>query len=401
MAASQTIRTLKLSLLADTSQFNRPLQGAQSSFDTFQAGISRAAVPATAALAGIAAAAASAIGAASDLEQTFGAVEQVFGGRAARRLDEFARDAADSLGQSRQEALGAAQQFGILGRAAGLEGQELADFAITLTELASDLAAFANTTPQDAINALGSALRGEFNPIERYGVVLNAAAVEQIALSAGLAETATEITAADQVFARFLGIIEETQIQSGQFAREQESIGAQSAIAKATLENFRVEVGEQLLPVFVEFIPFLQEMVTQFANTDPETIISIGKAIGGLALAIAGLNAALKAFSALKAVAAVLGIGGTVATVGIAAGTFGVLKTSEALDERGLSPVVGQVSTGGLANLLKPDPFEDRRGVTVNVNGFVGSSDELVRAIIRAEEAARRRGSFARPGVAR
>ena len=395
MAASQTIRTLKLSLLADTSGFSKNLKGAETSFKTFERNIAKAAVPATAAFAGLATAAFSAITAASDLEQTFGAVEQIFGGRAARQLDQFARDAAESLGQSRQEALGAAQTFGILGRTAGLEGEELADFAIQLSTLASDLAAFGNSTPQDAIEALGSALRGEFNPIERYGVVLNAAAVQQQALSAGLAETAQEITAADQVYARFLAIVEQTQIQQGQFARESESLASQTAIAKAQLENFRVEVGEQLLPAFVEFLPFLREAVDNFVALDPEQVIAFAEGLAILTGAIIALNVALRGFAALQgawaALASPLGAVGAIALGVSASSEEGALTEAEALAAYGR--VINRGPAARLQALTARESAFGNTIVNVDVAGFVGNERELARAIQRAQEQARRSGS--------
>jgi len=400
MAASQTIRTLKLSLLADTSGFNKNIKSAQSDFDKFSQNVSKLAVPAAAAFTGLATAAFSAIEAASDLQQTFGAVEQIFGERAARRLEEFALGAADALGQSRQEALGAAQQFGILGRTAGLEGEELADFAIQLSVLASDLAAFGNTNPQDAIEALGSALRGEFNPIERYGVVLNAAAVQQVALAEGLAETAQEITAADQVYARFLAIVEQTQVQQGQFARESESLASQTAIAKAQLENFRVEVGEELLPVFVEFLPLLRGDVDAFVALDPEQVIAFAQAIGVLTGFIVGLNVALKGFAALQgayaALATPLGAVGAIA-LGVSASTEEGALTESELQARNANRAL-QRERDRIAFLQQRNQALGNTIVNVDVAGFVGSERELARAVARAQEEARRSGGLATPG---
>ena len=407
MATSQTIRTLKLSLLADTSQFGAPLRGAQSDFQKFEQGLSKAAAPAAAALGAITTAAASAINAASDLSQTFGAVEQVFGERAARRLEEFAQGAADSLGQSRQEALGAAQTFGILGRTAGLEGEELADFAIQLSTLASDLAAFGNTTPQDAIEALGSALRGEFNPIERYGVVLNAAAIEQVALANGLAETKQEITAADQVYARFLGIVEQTAVQQGQFARESESLSAQAAIAKANIENFRIEIGTELLPVVSELLPKMQGFVTTLTEADTEKIIKVGGAIAILTGSIVALNTAVKVAASLKAAYGLLGLAGTGVGAGVvAAGAIGY-KVGEIVEQSGIDQLLPEDSilSRGQGSPFRPRPVVTQPGIPrtgnlsaqtiINVTGFVGNERELVRAIDRAQQQARRSGSIA------
>jgi len=403
MAASQTIRTLKLSLLADTSGFNKNIKSAQSDFDKFSQNVSKLAVPAAAAFTGLATAAFSAIEAASDLQQTFGAVEQIFGERAARRLEEFALGAADALGQSRQEALGAAQQFGILGRTAGLEGEELADFAIQLSVLASDLAAFGNTNPQDAIEALGSALRGEFNPIERYGVVLNAAAVQQVALAEGLAETAQEITAADQVYARFLAIVEQTQVQQGQFARESESLASQTSIAKAQLENFRIEIGEQLLPVFVDFLPLLRGAVDAFVALDPDQVIAFAEGLAILTGAIVALNVALKGFAALQgayaALATPLGAAGAIA-LGVSASTEEGALTREESRARFANRQL-QRERDRLAFLQQRNRAFGDTIVNIDVSGFVGNERELARAVLRAQEEARRSGGLATPGTFR
>jgi hypothetical protein len=162
MVASQTIRTLKLSLLADVTDFSKGLNTAQSGFDRFSSGLNTAATRfALPVLGAIGALGASAINAASDLAETSDAIEAVFGTESAAQLQTFARNAAQTLGQSRQQALNAAQTFGLFGRQAGLSGDELVDFTTTLTTLAGDLASFQNTTPEQAINALGAALRGE------------------------------------------------------------------------------------------------------------------------------------------------------------------------------------------------------------------------------------------------
>ena len=118
MAASQTLRTLKLSLLADVSNFGSQLDKAGSGFKKFSKGVEQASKFANVAIGAIGAIGTSAVNAASDLDETSSAVEQVFGRRASAQLQAFARDAAQALGQSRQAALEASQTFGIFGTAA-------------------------------------------------------------------------------------------------------------------------------------------------------------------------------------------------------------------------------------------------------------------------------------------
>jgi hypothetical protein len=142
-------------------------------------------VPAVAVLGGLTAAAVPAVQAASDLNETISKTSVIFGD-ADDAIFQFADNAAQALGQTRQQALDAAATFGTFGKAAGLTGSELATFSTDFTKLASDLASFNNTSPEEAVVALGAALRGESEPMRRFGVLLSADAVAAKALSMGL-----------------------------------------------------------------------------------------------------------------------------------------------------------------------------------------------------------------------
>ena len=112
-----------------------------------QFAIKKAAIPAAAALAGLAAAAGPAISAASDLEENLSKVNVIFG-EGAKEIENFSKTAATALGQSQNAVLQAAGTFGTFGKAAGLGGVELAKFSNDFTALASDLASFNNTSPR-------------------------------------------------------------------------------------------------------------------------------------------------------------------------------------------------------------------------------------------------------------
>ena len=90
MAASQTIRTLKLSLLADTAQFGKDLGKAGISFRDFSRGVERASAFAVGALGAIGTAAFEAVNLASDLEETGNKVGEIFGAEGRRQLEEYA-----------------------------------------------------------------------------------------------------------------------------------------------------------------------------------------------------------------------------------------------------------------------------------------------------------------------
>lgn len=122
---------------------------------------------------------------ASDLYESQSKVEQIFG-KSKEAVEKFAEAAARTMGQNSTEALDAASKFGIFGSAAGLSGEKLVDFSLKMTTLASDLASFNNTTPTQAIDAIGSALAGQSRPLRAYGVLLDKASIAAEALGTGL-----------------------------------------------------------------------------------------------------------------------------------------------------------------------------------------------------------------------
>jgi uncharacterized protein (UPF0264 family) len=162
-------RTLKLSILADVDQLKKSLNvPAPMRLKALAAKIGDFGKKAALAFAAVAAAAGAmaikigvdAVKAASDLSETISKVGVLFGDTA-DDIEKFANGAASSLGQTKQQALDAAATFATFGKAAGLSGKDLSKFSIDFVKLSSDLASFNNTSPEQAINAIGSALRGE------------------------------------------------------------------------------------------------------------------------------------------------------------------------------------------------------------------------------------------------
>jgi hypothetical protein len=83
--------------------------------------------------------------------------------------------------------LDAAANFAIFGKSAGLSGEELVKFSTEFVSLAGDLSSFNNVSQDDAINAIGSALRGEAEPLRRkFGVLLDEATLKNAALQLGI-----------------------------------------------------------------------------------------------------------------------------------------------------------------------------------------------------------------------
>ena len=206
----------------------------------------------------------SSIDAASDLNETISKTEQIFGD-ASKEVIAFAENAAEKLGQSKTQAMDAASTFATFGKSAGLSGTELANFSTDLVTLSADLASFNNTTPEEAIMAIGAALRGESEPIRRYGVLLDDASLRQEALALGIVKTTKQaLTPQQKVLAAQAAIFKQTGDAQGDFARTSDGVANQQRILQATFQDLQAEIGQKLLPAFNKLlkgtVDFLKEL---------------------------------------------------------------------------------------------------------------------------------------------
>jgi hypothetical protein len=258
-----------------------------------QFAIKKAAIPAAAALAGLAAAAGPAISAASDLEENLSKVNVIFG-EGAKDIEEFAKTAATALGQSQNAVLTAAGTFGTFGKAAGLGGAELAAFSNDFTALASDLASFNNTSPEAAVNAIGAALRGEAEPLRAFGVLLNDATLKAAALELGIYSGSGALTDQQKILAAQKVIYDQTGDAQGDFAKTSDGLANSQRILSAEIKNLQVEIGKGLLPVVDAVLPFLTKFAA-WASDNPKAFQIIAATIAGIATAILAVNFAMRA----------------------------------------------------------------------------------------------------------
>jgi hypothetical protein len=244
-----------------TTFADKGINAAQKAFG----GLSKSTLIAGTAIAGATAAVAafaySSIQKASDFNEAISKNSVVFGA-ISKEVENFAQTANRALGLSETAALSAAGTFAIFGKSAGLAGKDLSDFSIDLVTLASDLASFSNTKVDDAINALGSALRGEAEPLRKYGVLLDDATLKAAATELGIYSGNKALTAQQKVLAAQKVIFEQTADAQGDFSRTSTGLAAQQKILGATLENIQTNLGQAFLPIFLKAVKFFNDEVT-------------------------------------------------------------------------------------------------------------------------------------------
>lgn len=263
-------------------------------------GLKKAFLPAAGALAGLAAAAVPAISKASDLNENLSKTSVIFGD-AADAVIKFSETTAKSLGQSQTQALEAAGTFGTFGKAAGLAGEDLSTFTTDFVTLASDLASFNNTEPQEAIDAIGAALRGEAEPMRRFGVLLNDATLKTEAMNLGIYDGTGALTDQQKILAAQAAIYKQTGDAQGDFARTSDGLANMQRTLTAQFDDFQATLGQALLPVVEALLPVLVG-ITDWAANNTDVVLAIAAAVGTFAVAIIGANVAMSIWGTIAAV---------------------------------------------------------------------------------------------------
>ena len=247
----------------------------------------------------------SSVDAFSELQDATSAAAVIFGDSMQTIIDQ-SKGAATSLGLSQKQVIDSANTFGTFGKSAGLAGDDLAQFSVKMTKVAGDLSSFKGGSPEDAIEAVGAALRGESEPIRRYGVLLDDATLRQQALKMGLIETTKNaLTPQQRVLASQAVILAQSTDAMGDFARTADSTANVAKTLAAEQANLSAELGEKLAPAITAAQKAgigLIDWVTQ----NQAAIVPFVGTVGTLTLAVGGFVAVAKGVEALKAAKATL-----------------------------------------------------------------------------------------------
>ena len=198
-----------------------------------------------------------AIDAASDLEQQYGALESVFKD-IAPAMQDFAAEQY-KIGLSTADAARSMTLLGSQLKGYGLPVDEAASKTQELTLLAADLAATFGGTTADAVTSISALFRGEYDPIEKYGVAIKKSDVNARLAAEGLDKLEGEQLKMAEAQAALTLLFEKTTDAQGQANREMDTAAARSERLKATFENLQAELGEKLLPIFVDITTYIAE----------------------------------------------------------------------------------------------------------------------------------------------
>lgn len=297
---------------------------------------------------------------ASDLKEAVNANQVIFGA-AATGIETWAKNTIDSIGLAQSTSLAMANQIGAQMTAQGLSQQQAADMSMKLVERARDIKSLLNaSSTEEVMTAIAAGLRGESEPMRRFGVALSQAAIEAKALSMGLVTMegdmtkvksaelslskaqeayskslkdnkatavdrqqaldavtiaeerltkamegkAPKLTEAQKIEAAYALVLEQSSAAEGDYANTKDSVANAAEEQRERVKELSATMGTALLPITEKVLGVMNGLLEKFNNMSPAgqkvilVIAGLAATVGPAIIIFAKLVTAIKTIQA-------------------------------------------------------------------------------------------------------
>jgi len=218
----------------------------------------------------------------------------------------------ENYGVSQQQAAKASVFLGSVLKQYGFNVNESAAETERLVTLAQDLATTYGYELSDALLAITALFRGEYDPIEKFGVAMKQNEINAYLAAQGLGELTGAERANAEATARLTLLFERAGDSVGAFERASDTLYGSQQRLNAVMGNLQVAFGE----AFQRPLAQVNDALTIVAEDGTENLVDISKALAGviegLVPLVESLGGALLGF--LGPMEQVIAIAGGVAT---------------------------------------------------------------------------------------
>jgi len=262
----------------------------------------------------IAAMGAASIKAASDFEETRNKAVVVFEDMGDAVVAN-ANKAATALGISKTQYLDYASSIGAALKAGGLGVAESARLAEQAVQHFSDLASFHNARVEDVALAWQSAIRGQYEPIQRFFPFITNQYLITYGTANGLIDANTKQLTANQraIILNAIALDEELNPALNDFAETSGGLANQTRIMRAQWDNALVTLGQNLLPIALKVVQAFNSMLEKFNALTPvqqKVVLGFLAFLAILGPLLSGIGTILSAVSSISGALGVLSTAG-------------------------------------------------------------------------------------------
>lgn len=196
---------------------------------------------------------------AAETESKFNTVFQGMAGT----VDAFGETFANVAGLTQTEFRDLASVAGAILQGMGADINETAQQTQRIVKLAADFSSFHNVAIGDAFAAIRSGITGESEPLKRFGIVLDEAAVKTRALTETGKANEKQLTQLEKVQARLNLIFERAGVAVGDLERTQDSAANTARRLAARIREQGDEFAQKVLPAMERALRAFDRMMEQ------------------------------------------------------------------------------------------------------------------------------------------
>ena len=172
---------------------------------------------------------------------------------------EFAYTVQEKMGIDVSEWMRYQAAFQNMARGFGITAEKATIMSKTLTQLGYDLAAVFNVDYETAMRKLESAIAGQPRPMREWGFDISETTLKMVAMNLGIEKNVELMTQMEKAQLRFVQIMETSRIQGflGDMARTIITPANAIRVLEQQILQLKRALGEALIPVLIEFIPYV------------------------------------------------------------------------------------------------------------------------------------------------
>jgi hypothetical protein len=214
---------------------------------------------------------------ARNYERELRALKTIFGS-SAPTMEKFAKDSA-KIGLSTAESAKASVFLGSVLKQSGFTMGKVTDETKKLVSLASDLATVYGYDVSEALSGMTALFRGEYDPIEKFGVAMKQAEVNALLLERGQKNLTGSALRQAQAQARLDLLYQRSADSQGAFAKGQGTLFVEQRNLSVAFENFQAQIAQALIPVLADMMALIGDFVTRNGPLLTKVFESFGKII--------------------------------------------------------------------------------------------------------------------------
>lgn len=237
---------------------------------------------------------------AAQLDTDLARIEGNLGSASAAAI-EFTKNAND-FGLSDRSAASYVAGIGELAVGLGLGEQAAAGFTTETVKLISQLSTLKGQSPAEGLDAIKSALIGEYDPLQRLVPTISAAAIEHRALGESGKKSAKDLTMAEKATATFNIVLDSARSTIEAAGGALDNNAMRNAKLAASYDDLKTSIGREALPVMQRVVGVAGSSVEAYRKLDDATggwvsrlatVATVGAvASGGISLVVGqGLRA--------------------------------------------------------------------------------------------------------------